>query len=98
MKPPSGPNRRPGTESRLHAVVMRRVSGAGPPGVWDATLWELVKIERRGGRVATGVPVSTYRLQLTSRFGFAAVIEVADYLADLGVTHVYLSPILEAVP
>jgi (1->4)-alpha-D-glucan 1-alpha-D-glucosylmutase len=44
------------------------------------------------------VPVSSYRLQLTPHFGFAAVIKIADYLADLGITHVYLSPILQAVP
>jgi (1->4)-alpha-D-glucan 1-alpha-D-glucosylmutase len=44
------------------------------------------------------VPVSTYRLQLTPDFGFAPVAEQADYLAALGVTHVYLSPILQAAP
>ena len=44
------------------------------------------------------VPVSTYRLQLTPDFGFAQAAEVAGYLAALGVTHVYLSPVLEAVP
>jgi (1->4)-alpha-D-glucan 1-alpha-D-glucosylmutase len=44
------------------------------------------------------VPDSTYRLQLTREFGFAAVADLADYLADLGVSHAYLSPVLEAVP
>jgi (1->4)-alpha-D-glucan 1-alpha-D-glucosylmutase len=44
------------------------------------------------------VPGSTYRLQLTPDFGFAAAAESADFIADLGVTHVYLSPVLEAVP
>jgi (1->4)-alpha-D-glucan 1-alpha-D-glucosylmutase len=49
--------------------------------------------------VAAGaVPVSTYRLQLTPDFGFAEAAETADYLAALGVSHVYLSPVLEAVP
>ena len=43
-------------------------------------------------------PVCTYRLQLTSGFGFAGAAAIADYLAALGVTHVYLSPILQAVP
>lgn len=42
------------------------------------------------------VPVSTYRLQLTPDFGFAAVAAIAPYLADLGITDVYLSPILES--
>jgi (1->4)-alpha-D-glucan 1-alpha-D-glucosylmutase len=44
------------------------------------------------------VPVSTYRLQLTPDFGFAQAAEIGEYLADLGVTHVYLSPVLEAAP
>src|ERR1700685_2742562 len=39
-----------------------------------------------------------YRLQLTPDFGFAEAAEAGEYLADLGVTHVYLSPVLEAVP
>jgi len=43
-------------------------------------------------------PVSTYRLQLRGSFGFAKAAEQAGYLAALGVTHVYLSPILQANP
>ena len=42
-------------------------------------------------------PVSTYRLQVRPGFGFDAVAELAPYLADLGVTHAYLSPILAPV-
>ncbi len=45
-----------------------------------------------------GAPASTYRLQLTRDFGFGAAAELADYLAGLGVSHVYLSPILQAAP
>jgi (1->4)-alpha-D-glucan 1-alpha-D-glucosylmutase len=49
--------------------------------------------------VAAGqVPGSTYRLQLTPDFGFAEAAEAGDYLANLGVTDVYLSPVLDAVP
>jgi malto-oligosyltrehalose synthase len=47
---------------------------------------------------APRAPGSTYRLQLTSEFGFEQAAERAGYLADLGVTHAYLSPVLEAVP
>lgn len=43
-------------------------------------------------------PGSTYRVQLTPAFGFDDLAAVAGYLADLGVTHVYLSPILQATP
>jgi (1->4)-alpha-D-glucan 1-alpha-D-glucosylmutase len=39
---------------------------------------------------------ATYRLQLTSRFGFAAARELVPYLRDLGISHLYLSPSLEA--
>ena len=51
-----------------------------------------------GAGASRSAPVSTYRLQLRDSFGFAAAAEQADYLAALGVTHVYLSPILQANP
>jgi (1->4)-alpha-D-glucan 1-alpha-D-glucosylmutase len=44
------------------------------------------------------VPRATYRLQLGPGFGFAEAAEIADYLAELGVSHAYLSPILQATP
>ena len=43
-------------------------------------------------------PVSTYRLQLTAGFGFAEAAGIGGYPAALGVSHVYLSPILQAAP
>jgi (1->4)-alpha-D-glucan 1-alpha-D-glucosylmutase len=39
---------------------------------------------------------STYRVQLSAGFGFAAARAVVPYLADLGVTHLYTSPVLRA--
>jgi (1->4)-alpha-D-glucan 1-alpha-D-glucosylmutase len=39
---------------------------------------------------------ATYRLQLTPEFGFAAARRLVPYLAELGVSHLYLSPVLEA--
>ncbi|MDQ3538783.1 MAG: malto-oligosyltrehalose synthase [Actinomycetota bacterium] len=39
---------------------------------------------------------ATYRLQLTPDRGFDAAAGLVDYLASLGVTHLYLSPILTA--
>ncbi len=44
------------------------------------------------------VPQSSYRLQLRPGFGFADAAGIAPYLASLGVTHAYLSPILQAAP
>jgi (1->4)-alpha-D-glucan 1-alpha-D-glucosylmutase len=48
--------------------------------------------------VPSPVPQSTYRLQLQPGFGFAEAAQIAGYLAALGVTHAYLSPILQAMP
>ena len=43
-------------------------------------------------------PVSTYRLQLHAGFTLDDAAAVVPYLADLGVTHVYCSPWLQAAP
>jgi (1->4)-alpha-D-glucan 1-alpha-D-glucosylmutase len=43
-------------------------------------------------------PLSTYRLQLHAGFGFDAASEVIHYLRDLGISHVYCSPYLQAAP
>jgi (1->4)-alpha-D-glucan 1-alpha-D-glucosylmutase len=47
------------------------------------------------GRV---VPTGTYRLQIQPEFTFADAAEQAEYLAALGVSHAYLSPILAPAP
>ncbi|NCD19166.1 MAG: malto-oligosyltrehalose synthase [Actinobacteria bacterium] len=44
------------------------------------------------------LPVSTYRLQLQPEFTFDDAVGALDYLEDLGVTDLYLSPILQATP
>ncbi|MGW4505191.1 malto-oligosyltrehalose synthase [Streptomyces sp. NPDC004436] len=43
-------------------------------------------------------PASTYRLQLRREFPFAAAEAAVPYLASLGVSHLHLSPVLEAAP
>ena len=43
-------------------------------------------------------PRATYRLQFRKDFGFARAAEIAPYLAQLGVSHVYASPWLKARP
>jgi glycogen operon protein len=40
---------------------------------------------------------ATYRVQLEPHFGFQRTREIVDYLADLGVTDLYTSPLLRAV-
>ncbi len=43
-------------------------------------------------------PLATYRLQFSPAFGFEACRDVLAYLAALGVSHVYASPIFKARP
>jgi (1->4)-alpha-D-glucan 1-alpha-D-glucosylmutase len=43
-------------------------------------------------------PIATYRIQLRSGFGFDQAIAVIGYLKDLGVSHFYASPYLQAAP
>jgi (1->4)-alpha-D-glucan 1-alpha-D-glucosylmutase len=40
--------------------------------------------------------LATYRLQFNKDFTFQDATKIVDYLADLGITHVYASPILTA--
>ncbi len=42
------------------------------------------------------VPTGTYRLQVTADFTLADAASVAGYLADLGVSHAYVSPLLRS--
>ncbi|WP_265521353.1 malto-oligosyltrehalose synthase [Oerskovia flava] len=44
------------------------------------------------------VPTSTYRLQLSAELTFDDAAAQVPYLASLGVTHLYLSPVLQAAP
>jgi (1->4)-alpha-D-glucan 1-alpha-D-glucosylmutase len=47
--------------------------------------------------VSRSVPLrATYRLQLTPDFGFSAARSQIPYLRDLGISHLYLSPSLQA--
>ncbi|WP_151481826.1 malto-oligosyltrehalose synthase [Streptomyces albicerus] len=48
--------------------------------------------------VGPAAPTATYRLQLQPEFPFGAAEAAVPYLASLGVSHLHLSPVLEAVP
>lgn len=48
--------------------------------------------------VVAAAPTATYRLQLQPEFPFGAAEAAVPYLASLGVSHLHLSPVLEAVP
>ncbi|GAA0574125.1 malto-oligosyltrehalose synthase [Paractinoplanes ferrugineus] len=43
-------------------------------------------------------PSGTYRVQVRPEFPLSATAEITDYLADLGVSHLYTAPILTATP
>ena len=43
-------------------------------------------------------PRATYRLQLHAGFTFADAAAAVPYLAELGISHLYLSPVLQAAP
>ncbi|MGB3306664.1 MAG: malto-oligosyltrehalose synthase [Thermomicrobiales bacterium] len=49
-------------------------------------------------RRAMPPPRATYRLQFNHTFTFADATEIVPYLADLGVSHVYASPVFRAAP
>jgi (1->4)-alpha-D-glucan 1-alpha-D-glucosylmutase len=44
------------------------------------------------------IPSSTYRLQLHRAFNFDDAASIAEYLHELGISHVYCSPYLQAAP
>ena len=49
--------------------------------------------------VRRGPPASTYRVQVTPTFDlFTAAATAVDYIADLGVTHLYVSPLATSTP
>ncbi|MEU8813257.1 malto-oligosyltrehalose synthase [Actinoplanes sp. NPDC048796] len=43
-------------------------------------------------------PSGTYRVQVRPDFPLSATAELADYLADLGVSHLYTAPLLTSTP
>nr|WP_221377877.1 malto-oligosyltrehalose synthase [Actinoplanes polyasparticus] len=43
-------------------------------------------------------PTGTYRVQVRPEFPLKTTAELADYLADLGVSHLYTAPLLTATP
>src|SRR5579862_3340518 len=50
----------------------------------------------RAAVMSPRVPSATYRLQFNANFRFRDAIAILDYLRDLGISHVYASPILSS--
>ena len=73
-------------EAPHHPTAARRMSEPRPTPT------------RRLPSPGKAVPVSTYRVQLGADLTLDDVAARVPYLASLGVTHVYLSPVLRAAP
>ena len=51
-----------------------------------------------GGRGPAARPIATYRVQLNAEFDLDAAAGLAPYLAELGISHLYCSPYMQAAP
>ena len=86
------------SEARARAEAAWSETLDGAPAGRVGALWdELCQLVRAGTGVSRR-PASTYRLQLTQAFGFDDAAAVVPYLHALGVTDLYLSPVLAAAP
>ncbi|MGU3359824.1 malto-oligosyltrehalose synthase [Methylobacterium sp. M6A4_1b] len=81
----------------------RTLESIAAPGGPLAKLAASLAAEDRGprsgaARLASAPPRSTYRLQFHKDFTFADAEKIVPYLAKLGISHVYASPIQKARP
>ncbi len=65
---------------------------------WNVATSETMCLDPALRNRMSRIPTGTYRLQLHADFGFDAAAEIADYLEQLGISHVYSSPYLQAAP
>src|SRR6185436_8830476 len=82
------------TERKLDAVppASIRASSNDEGGTSDANK------HRMGADRERTIPTSTYRVQLSDRFTLDDLAAQVPYIAQLGISHVYLSPIYTARP
>ncbi|MFO7285332.1 MAG: malto-oligosyltrehalose synthase [Gammaproteobacteria bacterium] len=57
----------------------------------------LSRVEHRG-RIPAVRPVATYRVQLNADFDLVDAAALTSYLANLGISHLYCSPYMQAAP
>jgi len=62
------------------------------PGIDSSTLY----LHRLGRSPVMKIPIATYRLQFNPEFNFEAAGKVLGYLAALGISDIYASPVLKA--
>ncbi|MGD6933043.1 MAG: malto-oligosyltrehalose synthase [Candidatus Bathyarchaeia archaeon] len=56
----------------------------------------VVRVNWNTAGLALNTPLATYRIQLNREFGFCDMKRAVPYLAKLGVSHIYASPIFKA--
>lgn len=91
------------TESEAESAAASEAddgAGADPPARADSAGESAGEDTERAARgtYVTMTPSATYRLQLRPDFPFSLAEKSVPYLAALGVSHLHLSPVLEAVP
>lgn len=87
----------PNWRRKLGETVEHLVAPGGPLARVGALLAEEERSPRaRQSRLASPPPRATYRLQFHKGFTFAMASEILPYLAALGISHVYSSPIQQA--
>ncbi len=87
----------PNWRRKLLQSVDRILAPGGPLARTSATMREEGRA-LRAAPISSPIPTSTYRLQFHNDFTFAHATAVLPYIARLGVSHVYASPILKARP
>ncbi len=92
------PRPTPKSEATRPIPTQQKTTQKTKKPVKEAPVVEPVEKPRHLPSPGRRVPVSTYRLQLTPDFTFADAEAQLDYLEELGVTDLYLSPILTAAP
>jgi (1->4)-alpha-D-glucan 1-alpha-D-glucosylmutase len=84
----------PGIAELLAAVRAERESGAATTTTATAPAAETAS----HAPVRAAIPRATYRLQLHAGFGFADAADLVPYLDQLGISHCYFSPYMQARP
>src|SRR3954462_4395093 len=79
-----------------HSRHDRRTSQLAPPAEDRAPLFKRCGAPARCHPQPAMIPRATYRLQFHKGFTFDDAARHADYFAELGVSHIYASPILTA--
>ncbi|MCW4028165.1 MAG: malto-oligosyltrehalose synthase [Candidatus Bathyarchaeota archaeon] len=59
-------------------------------------VFRVVQLDWDTVSMTSKIPTATYRIQLNAQFTFADLQAILPYLRDLGVSHIYASPIFQA--